>query len=613
MVLLVLAGLAVGRWFLAGGAALLPTPTPTPTPGPTKTPTPDFRATRNIQELITRQARQAAVLGIRTPTPFLPPTETPTATPTAIPAPSITPELTLTYRIPLPIVSRPGADTPTPTPTEEAVALASPEPGSPTPTATPTPSPSPIPTETPTPTNTPAPAAAHVMQGTIRKATEVRTGPSRRYPATVTLLEGEPVEIQGRDRTGEWIYLCCLAGVEGWVRQFFVALEGNSLPPGAPPDAEPNDVRWLPERTPDSPPPALVVTPPPIPETDYPLYRRDPGNRAWSPAMIQPGLVHAWMDPARATLAFSSPVLVAGESVLAASNDQHIYSFQRGAGSQRWRYRLNSVVRVAPAVVGTVIYVADAEGRIYILQDQGNVAVLLRQETLPGLPGAGINVAEDRILIPGLDHRLYSLNRFDLSQVWVYETTGNYLHYPAVGNQLIYAGNGQLTALDLVDGARIWEKPIPVAAPPVYAWPGNLAFAELYVADEANNLRALDANTGALLWTAPTAGLADGLAVDETTVYVSGKGFLAAFDRVSGAKLWERSFPGTVVGGPLVAGDRLALVTTQGSVQIFDAVSGVHLEDGFVPTGVTGAAAVGGGWVFVPGADGALYALRGAP
>ncbi len=611
MALLLLAGLAVGRWFLAGGGALLPTPTATPTPGPTATPTPDFRATRNIQELLTRQAYQAAVLGVDTPTPPAPPTDTPTATPTltptAIPA---TPETTLTYRIPLPIVSRPGANTPTPTPTEASLPALEP------PTPTPSPSPSPTLTATPrptdTPTATPAPAAGHVLQGTIREAVQVRTGPSHRYPETVTLLEGEPVELRGRDRTGEWVYLCCLAGVEGWVRQLFVTLEGNSLPPGAPPDADPNDVRWLPERMP-GPPPTLVAAPPPISPQDYPLYRRDPGNRAWSPDTILPGLGHAWMDPARATLAFSSPVVVAGESVLAASNDQHIYSFQRGASSQRWRYRLNSVAQVAPAVVGKVIYVADTEGRIYILQDQDNVAVFLRQATLEAPPNEGINVAEDRIYIPGDNHRLYALNRFDLSQVWVYETTGNHLHFPAVGNQLIYAGNGQLTALDLVDGARIWEKPIPVAAPPVYAWPGNRAFAELYVADESSLLWALDANTGEELWSAPTTDKVTGLAVDGTTVYASGDGFVAAFDRVSGAKQWEIAFPAQVVGGPIVAGDRLVLVTPQGSVQIFDAVSGAHLEDGFIATQVTDAAAVAGGWIFVPGANGSLYALKGAP
>jgi outer membrane protein assembly factor BamB len=437
-------------------------------------------------------------------------------------------------------------------------------------------------------------------------------GPSSLYTATITILENQTIRIEGRDSTGEWVYLCCQDNIDGWVRQAFLLLKDNVLPPGAPTTADPNDVRWLALRQPTVAPPMPVPTSTPISEDEYPLYRRTPGNQAWESTMIQPPLVYAWPDPGQASRAMSSPVVVSGFGVYAASEDSHFYSFEKATGNQRWRYTLNRVVRMAPAIKDTTIFAVDMSGRVYALQDQGNQAGLVWQNDLGIAPSDGINLWGNLLYVPGANHHLYALDQATGTVKWDYPTSGNYLHYPAVGNQLIFVGDGQISALDALDGSLIWTQDIPVGAPPVYAWPGTVALAELYVADELGNIYAFDANTGKQLWKSAGNTRADGLAVDSTTVYASGVGYVKALDRRDGSLLWEVPITVKIVGGPIVAGTRLVIAGQGGFVQIFDAEIGIPIGNAIVPSQVMGAPAVTREWIFVPAGDGNLYALKGS-
>jgi hypothetical protein len=66
---LVLLGLGGIFWMLDARLVLGPTPTPTPTSVPPVSPTPDIGATRVVEDFLTQQAYQAALLGTLTPPP----------------------------------------------------------------------------------------------------------------------------------------------------------------------------------------------------------------------------------------------------------------------------------------------------------------------------------------------------------------------------------------------------------------------------------------------------------------------------------------------------------------------------------------------------------------
>lgn len=147
----------------------------------------------------------------------------PTFTPTAIPT-----ELPPT---PAEIASAPEAppvDTPT---AEPAVAAPTPEPVE-QPTATPEP-PTPVPTEeqptatpeppTATPTATPEPKPEVVVSN---PRVNVRSGPGADYPVLGQVLQGQRLEITGRDADGQWWQICCYEGQIVWIADEVVSAEG---------------------------------------------------------------------------------------------------------------------------------------------------------------------------------------------------------------------------------------------------------------------------------------------------------------------------------------------------------------------------------------------------
>lgn len=162
-----------------------------------------------------------------TPTPrprlALRPTFTPTAVPTA--APQATPTPTE-----LPAAPEIAAVAPvTPTVAVEAqqqVEAPTPEPPTATPeppTATPVP-PTPTPEPpTPTPTATPEPKPEVVVSN---PRVNVRSGPGAGFPVLGQVLQGQRLEIVGRDADGEWWQICCFQGETGWLASEVVRAEG---------------------------------------------------------------------------------------------------------------------------------------------------------------------------------------------------------------------------------------------------------------------------------------------------------------------------------------------------------------------------------------------------
>jgi uncharacterized protein YgiM (DUF1202 family) len=125
----------------------------------------------------------------------------------------------------------PQIDTPTPEQADAVQALqqvdlptATPEPEPPTATPEPpTPTPEP-PTATPEPpTATPEPKPEVVVSN---PRVNVRTGPGSTFDVLGQVLQGERLEIVGRDPEGQWWQICCFQGQTGWLADEVVRAEG---------------------------------------------------------------------------------------------------------------------------------------------------------------------------------------------------------------------------------------------------------------------------------------------------------------------------------------------------------------------------------------------------
>jgi len=90
-----------------------------------------------------------------------------------------------------------------------------------------TPTPASTPTPPPTPTPTPTPGVAVVKPGPAQ-GLNVRAGPGTDYPVLATLPAGSRLTPVGRDGSGQWVQVCCVAGDQyGWVLADLVELAAN--------------------------------------------------------------------------------------------------------------------------------------------------------------------------------------------------------------------------------------------------------------------------------------------------------------------------------------------------------------------------------------------------
>ncbi|RIK50620.1 MAG: hypothetical protein DCC57_11690, partial [Chloroflexi bacterium] len=637
---LLLLGVGLMLWAVRSDLAFGPTPTPTRTSAPPLSATPDFRATRLAEDMLTQTAYQAALLGTRTPTPpqlvtpgapghLLPPdlTATATLTPTPVtvmlpgiavygptPESSETPLSALATPTPIVVVLPIGISIsalPTPAPDEEVFAPPTETPGE-LPTAIPTetpavllppaapptftpepPTPAPLP-PTPSPTPLPPPTATGQpylvtsLRAFVRNEnTTVRLGPSVVYTATGTLAANSEVQLLGRTPSGEWVYACCVDNRPGWVRQAYARPRDNGLPPGAPQGTNGNDVRWLgvqPVTTGLLP----LPTPTPIPPGDYPLWRYTRDAQGRLPQLPQPSVSLAWPAPAQASQALISPAVVTGASVVVASADQHLYSFDRINGNQRWRNNLGQPIRQAPAVLGGEIFVADDAGRLIALADRGNESVQI-WNTGTGLPAVtSFSVYSDTLFVGvGQDgsYQLLAVDRDNGAVLRTFTLTGSPLRYPAVGDQLVYAAAGVVVALDVLNYEVVWRRDdlTNISAGPVYSSPGVRGLAELYLVDGNNRLFCLDANTGIELWNYDNGEAASGLAVNDRFVFVSGNGYVKAITRDTVQQAWRATTAGLVVGGAWVDNERVLALTQGGTLHFMDAASGGALGGAIVP------------------------------
>lgn len=192
-----------------------------------------------------------------TPTPTPPlalrPTWTPTAVPTDTPAPPPVEEAAPAAVVIMAVEPAEAAPAEQPEAAEQPEQIeappdtATPEPPTPTPEP-PTPEP-----PTPTPTATPEPKPEVVV---VNPRVNVRSGPGADFPVLGQVLQGQRLDVVGRDADGLWWQICCFEGQTAWLADEVVRAEGPLETVALAAD--------LPTPTPEATPtsPAVATAPP---------------------------------------------------------------------------------------------------------------------------------------------------------------------------------------------------------------------------------------------------------------------------------------------------------------------------------------------------------------
>jgi outer membrane protein assembly factor BamB len=165
---------------------------------------------------------------------------------------------------------------------------------------------------------------------------------------------------------------------------------------------------------------------------------------------------------------------------------------------------------------------------------------------------------------------------------------------PAINDGMFYAGtlNGDVVAIDLATRQELWRTNVGGAIRHAMNLSGGL----VYVNGDDTNLEALDAATGALVWSAPAVVPNNTPALGNGLLYV-GDDLLTiwALDPATGAQVWKkRVFCSCYLDSQVVVGDGVVAVGIDTTAQVRDAANGSLLWTGNVDRYARSPALAGG-------------------
>lgn len=282
-----------------------------------------------------------------------------------------------------------------------------------------------------------------------------------------------------------------------------------------------------------------------------------------------------------------------GAGLFATTGYGEVVALDAATGSIRWRQRLDSVASGAPLATSGAVYLTSRDGSAWALsQSDGRILW-----TVPGLPAASglLGTAAptfggDKVFFPFTSGEIGAI-ALDGSPLWVGAVAGQ-----RAGRA--YAGLSDITG------------------DPVLA--GN----SLYLGTAAGTTAALDATTGAHLWTAHEGAMNPALVVGGSVFVVNDEARLIRLDAATGAVIWAAEMPYFVKDepkkrkgvyphyGPVLAGGRIAVASGDGLLRFFNANDGAMVAFVEIPGGAAAAPALAGGMLFVVSDAGQLLAFR---
>ena len=174
-------------------------------------------------------------------------------------------------------------------------------------------------------------------------------------------------------------------------------------------------------------------------------------------------------------------------------------------------------LRITPAVIADLVYVADAYGRVEARNRFSGQLVWSARVGDPDAPPfyevwdrrdpafvtGGVGAGGGRVLVGTTRGEIVALDAADGSELWRSEVSSEVLAPPVAADDVVIAqtGNGRLLALEAEDGAQRWsyDTQVPILSLRGTATP--LAFGGLVFAGFATGkVAAVEAGTGAPLW-----------------------------------------------------------------------------------------------------------------
>ena len=340
---------------------------------------------------------------------------------------------------------------------------------------------------------------------------------------------------------------------------------------------------------------------------DWNGFHAGPGRNGVSDAGPVGRPVLHWRFAAKDSV--KDAIAIAGDLVIAPSQDGILHGIQLADGAERWRFAPGTSV-TAPYVENGQVIVTDGHGIVHTLDlatgaERWHSSEVLDSATSP-TAGNGLVV----IGTGGGD--LVALDAATGARRWRVRAATTVIHEPTLIDGIVYvtAGDGTIAAIRAADGTQVWARnvaPDPTGTPTVSS---GILFVGSRSAEPGGRLRALDPATGATLWQTDEPWFAPAISGG---LAISGRddGVIVARDAATGTERW-RFQAGSQVRGPAIVASTVFVSADAGQwIGAIDLATGRPLWRYDVDASNQCCIAVAKGYAVIGTMSGSVYAIGG--
>lgn len=284
------------------------------------------------------------------------------------------------------------------------------------------------------------------------------------------------------------------------------------------------------------------------------------------------------------------------------STDHTVSSWNAFDGQVRWSFPAADTVETAPVVSDGIVYISSGESWIYALDAHNGELIWKKQ--LDSNASDAVTIHEGKLLVGDEKGMFYVLSARTGQEWFRFRTPRAISGSPVIsedGERAYFSAGGQLYAVEAtlreIPGlyqfkqiwAQLWLWQVPGVPRPKGQQGGLWRFTPenplqgiksspalvdegeggtLYVGGHDNNVYALDAFTGDLLWTFVTedAVWASPLVIKDDLIVGDESGALYSLDRLTGRENWTMNLGAPITIPPIVSNGLLIVRTADGNV-----------------------------------------------
>lgn len=346
---------------------------------------------------------------------------------------------------------------------------------------------------------------------------------------------------------------------------------------------------------------AAAATPPPPPmDTMFSVLWRKP--------LVEPYLLE--YKPAE----YAGPAVdpLTG-MVVVATRDGYIQAFAQD-GKELWHQMAKGPYLAPPIVADDLVIIGGIDGRVNA-HARGDGTLRWTYQIREEIGTQGV-VAGDLVYFATLEGTLLALDVRTGKFVWNFrrEPSGRFTilgaSRPAVVDGVVYKGfgDGSVVALDARTGALKWDRKVGRGEYPDVDGAIQVAGNRVFAASYGGPVMALDRADGSVAWETRVP-FAYRTGIDANQFYVVTTTEVVALDVASGKRLWSAALDGAPFGAPVVA-QGFVMVPNGKGLLVLDRRSGKRLRLFTRGSGASGSPAILGKRVYVLSNQGELVAVE---